>query len=109
VVSWWAADAVTGSGRAVRVTGADRMFRSMYVYSGGRAVSIDVRGSKVASLIGRYHSAVQHYLNTGDEQRLRRLTGVSVGGVELETDLDVINDLARRGSFDFESIYRTVA
>ena len=80
----------------------------MFVYSAGRTEPVDVRGDKVGSAIGAYHSAIQHYVNTGDSSRLAKFTGTSVGGVELETDLDVIHELARRGSFTFESIYRMV-
>ena len=108
-VSFWAADAIADKKGGWHATGADRMFRPMYVYSAGQAVPLDVRGSRAASTIGRYHSAIGHYLNTGDESRLARFNGQTVGGVELETDPDVIDDLARRGRFDFESIYRMVS
>lgn len=107
-VTYWANDAIQRTGRNWSPTAADRLFRPMYVYSAGQPVSVDVRGSRTSSTIGRYHSAVQHYLNTGDASRLERLKGVAVGGVELETDIDVLDELARRGAFDFESIYRMV-
>ncbi len=109
VVSWWAGDAIANKRGGWHATVADRLFRPMYVYSAGQAVSVDVRGSHTASNIGRYHSAIRHYLMTGDDSRLARFTGQRVGGVELETDPDVIDELARRRRFDFESIYRMVA
>lgn len=108
-VAWWTGDAVTRSGGTWQVTGADRLLRPMYIYSDGQRVHTTVRGSRIASDIGRYHSAVGHYLNTGDDSRLRRFRGVTIQGVELETDPDVIDDLARRGVFEFESIYRMVS
>jgi hypothetical protein len=108
-VTFWGADAIADRRNGGHVTAADRMFRPMYVYSVGQATAVDVRGSRTASVIGRYHSAIGHYLKTGDESRLSRFNGQTVGGVELETDADVIDDLARRGRFDFESIYRMVS
>jgi hypothetical protein len=107
-VRWWTVGAVRRKGGKLTVAAGDRLFRPMYVYSAGRVEQVDVRGSKVASQIGGYHSAIQHYLNTGDSSRLARFRGVMVAGVELETDLDVIDELARRGGFTFESIYRMV-
>lgn len=108
-VAWWSDGATERRGGRVFAASGDRLFRPMYVYSDGAVVPVDVRGSRVASAIGSYHSAVHHYLSTGDSSRLARFRGVKVGGIELETDLDVIDELARRGEFDFESIYRMVA
>jgi len=107
-VRWWAGDAVARKGGRWWPTPADRLYRAMYVYSAGEATPVEVRGSRVASRIGAYHSAVQHYLRTGDGDGVAKFAGVRVGGVELETDLDVIDELGRRGEFDFESIYRMV-
>jgi hypothetical protein len=107
-VRWWTVGAVRKGNGGFSVTGGDRLFRPMFVYSAGKAEPVDVRGDKVASEIGRYHSAIQHYLRTGDSSRLAKFRGKSVGGLELETDLDFIDELARRGSFTFESIYRMV-
>src|SRR5436309_3365606 len=64
-VTWWLGETVHKSGGRWRPSGAYRMYRPMYVYSGGVAVPIDVRGSKAASTIGEYHAAVRKYLNTG--------------------------------------------
>lgn len=108
-VRWWASPAVERRRNEWQVTPGDRLYRPMYAYSGGRVEPVDVRGSRVASTVGRYHSAVQRYLHTGDVSALARFAGTKVGGVELETDLDVIDEMARRGQFDFESIYRVVA
>jgi hypothetical protein len=107
-LSWWVGDALHRQGGALVPRKGDRLFRPMYAYSGGRVVDLDLRGSDAASTIGAYHSAVQHYLHHSDPSRLARFAGKRVGGVELETDLDVIDELARRGEFDFESIYRMV-
>lgn len=107
-VAFWSGTTVEHAGGTWRVANADRLYRSMFVYSDGQKMLIDVRGSRVASNVGRYHAAVGHYLNTGDDSRLRRLNGVKVAGVELETDPDVIDQIARRGVIEFDSIYRMV-
>jgi hypothetical protein len=108
-VLWWSEGSARRAGRGFSLGSADRLYRSMYVYSDGRAVSLDLRGSRVASKVGAYHSAVRRYLETGDSVPLGHFRGVSIGGVELETDLDVLDGMARRGEFDLESIYREVA
>jgi hypothetical protein len=92
----------------VRATAADRLYRPLFVYSGGRRVDVDVRGSRKASLVGAYHGAVRRYLATGEQEELRPFVGRTVAGVELEADPEVIEDIAHRGGFDFDSIYRMV-
>ena len=108
-IAYWAPDVVTSTRSGWTIKPADRMYRPMYVYADGRQQAIDVRGSRVASTIGRYHSAIGHYLATGDDSRLQPFTGVTVAGVELETDPDVLDAIARREIFEFESIYRMVS
>lgn len=64
---------------------------------------------KDASTIGRYWNALKKYLNYGNSDALKKLQGemVKVGGhlYTLETDLDVIDDIANGGDFDFDDIY----
>ena len=89
---------------------ADRFARLMQVL--GRdvgIVSVSVRGSRQASLIARHWNAVNRYLNSGNDSDLRRFTGRSVAGVEFETDLDVIDELAGAGELEFEEIYEIAA
>lgn len=107
-IAYWAPGVVTRDGASWVVSAADRMYRPMFVYSDGQRRNIDVRGSRVASTIGRYHAAVGHYLATGDSSRIERFAGMRVAGVELETELEVLEQLARRGVFEFESIYQLV-
>jgi hypothetical protein len=108
-VVWWSGGVVRREGGQYRVAKADRLFRPLFVYSAGRTVPIDVRGSRVASTVAAYHSAVRRYIEANDPDALNRFRGVFVGGVELETDLDVLDAMAHRGEFDLESIYREVA
>jgi hypothetical protein len=105
-VAWWAGEAVSRKEGGWQVSTADRMFRPMVVYSGGEVVAVDVRGSRVASTVGAYHDAVRRYLMEGDASALRAMTGKKVGGIALETDPAVLEEMDRRGETEFESIYR---
>lgn len=108
-VAYWTGDAVTHTTTSEwQVEFDDTLFRPMFVYADGQLREIDVYDPEEASDVGRYHSAIGYYLATGDDTNLVEMTGVVVGGVELETDPDVIDVMARRGMFDFESIYRMV-
>jgi hypothetical protein len=109
VVEFYAHDALSGRGGTARATAADRLYRPMRIVSGGQNVDVDVRGSRVASLVGEYWNGVHIYLDTGDDELLRAFAGKKVAGYELETDPDVLDELARRGMFEFDSIYRLVA
>jgi hypothetical protein len=68
-------------------------------------VLVEVRGSRVASLIGRHANAVQQFHATGDTRPLREFRGRSVQGRKLATDPNVLRRLARRGEIEFEDIY----
>ena len=81
----------------------------MRIYSDGQTVDVDVRGSRVASVVGEYHNAVRDYLTTGDVSALRRFDGQRVGGRTLETDPDVLDAMARRGSFRHDGPYVAVS
>ena len=88
---------------------ADRLYRRVHVIGPRGETFIGVRGSRRASTVGEYWNAVNNYLVTGDELPLRRFSGMSVGGVELETDPDFIEELARRGEVSFEDLYEYAA
>jgi hypothetical protein len=79
------------------------------IQAGVGPVVVDVRGSRAASKLGSYWNAVDHYLTTGDDEPLRHLRGLKIGGVELETDPDVIDYLYTTGQIEFETIYRVAA
>jgi hypothetical protein len=80
----------------------------MIVYSDGNVVEVDVRGSRKASELGAYHAAVSAFLATGDEEVLRQFERRGVGGYAYETDPTVLEEMARRGQLDMESIYQLV-
>jgi hypothetical protein len=65
-----------------------------------------VRGSKAASLLGRYNSALSKFLSAtdkhgGDESLLHPFRGKRVGGVELLTDPEKLFELAHAGELSF--------
>jgi hypothetical protein len=79
-------------------TRADRLYRRMTVIeAGGRLVQVDVRGSRAASAVGQYGNAVDMWLDVGDDSGLRAMAGTRIGGIEVETDADVISALAFTG------------
>ncbi len=87
---------------------ADRLARPMLVL--GRdvgVVTVSVRGSRQASLIGGHWNAVHTYLATGSSSALRAYAGRSVAGVEFETDLDVIDELRMRASLSSRTSTRS--
>lgn len=88
---------------------ADRLYRRVRVIGPRGETFVGVRGSRRTSTVGEYWNAVNNYLVTGDEQPLRRFSGMTVGGVELETDPDFIEELARRGEVSFEDLYEYAA
>ena len=56
-----------------------------------------IRGSKQASLLGRYTNAVGHFYRTGDVERLREFEGQEINGRPLITDREVLTELAQAG------------
>ena len=59
-----------------------------------------------ASVVGAHWNAVDSYLS-GRWDALDRFDGVHVGGYELETRGDVIEEQAMYGQVSFESIYES--
>ena len=108
-VRWFVGDAIEKRQGRWRARPADRLYRAMFVFSNGQIVPVDVRGSRKASELARYHQAVRHFLNTGDGTLLTAFEGRSVAGRPYETDLDVLEEMARRHQLDIESIYQVVA
>ena len=82
---------------------ADRLYRRMTTYFGGKVVEIDVRGSRVATLVSRHRLAVEAFVSyesfegRSDADILHPFVGKRVGGVTLETDPRVLMGMARRG------------
>jgi len=48
----------------------DRIQRIMRINSRGKEKSVTITDSRTASVVGRYHNAVKHFLNTGEKVKL---------------------------------------
>lgn len=101
-VRFWAGEAVGAGGR---VRPGDRIPRSMLIATSGRVIVAEVRGSRQSSLLADYWNDVDRFLNTADMRLLARYRGKSVAGHILETDPDVLENLALEGEMTFEDIY----
>ncbi|MBZ5689716.1 MAG: hypothetical protein LAP86_32360 [Acidobacteriia bacterium] len=66
---------------------------------------VTVRGSKQASELGKYMSAVGKYLRTGDVEALGKFEGKSIGGYPLITDPELLSSLAQAGALTLDEIY----
>jgi hypothetical protein len=108
MVRRFAGAALDESRRPVRARPWDRLPRQMRVLAAGGVVEVTVTSSQRASIVGHHWVAVRTYLHVGDVRVLEPFRGVTVAGVELESDPDAIDELARRGRFDFSSIYTRV-
>ena len=69
----------------------DRISRPMRINADGKETSIEIRDSRTASVVGRYHNAVKQFLNTGDKTKLQKFRSKKVKDVngkiyKLETD-----------------------
>jgi hypothetical protein len=66
---------------------------------GGRT-TLTPRNTAGRALVFAYHDAVRHYVESGDDSKLRALRGRTLRGRVLETDPDVLEALGRRGALD---------
>jgi hypothetical protein len=105
VMKWTGSELAEKRGGRRVVTKADRLLRTMRVVSSDGVVEVEVRGSRQATRIAQHMNAVKVFLDTGDDEALRRLRGVKVAGHVLETDPDKIEELARVHELSFEDIY----
>jgi len=105
VMKWTGTELAAKRGGRRVVTKADRLMRTMRVVSTDGVVEVEVRGSRQATRIAQHMNAVKVFLDTGDDEALRRLRGVKVAGHLLETDPDKIEELARVHELSFEDIY----
>ena len=93
---------VRGRGRATK---ADRRMREMLIPTTIGTAPVTVRGSKQASQLGRYMSAVSKYLRTGDVDGFAEFEGQSIAGHVLITDPDLLSSLAQAGALTLDEIY----
>jgi hypothetical protein len=93
-----------GQGRA-HPTKSDKRLRKMLVPTALGVSPVKVRGSKQASLLGKYMSAVGKYLRSGDIEALKEFEGKAISGNSLITDPQVLTALAQAGSLELDRIY----
>jgi hypothetical protein len=102
--------ALAVEGGRYRPTGSDRLLRVMRVFgTDGVETEVQLRSSRQASQVGEHWSAIGHYLETGDDSRLRALRGKTVAGIPLETDPELIDEWERRGELEIDDIYDLAA
>lgn len=90
-----------------KATKGDRRKRDMLVPTAVGNAPVTVRGSKQASELGKYMSAVGKYLRTGDVEGLGKFEGKSIGGHPLITDPELLSSLAQAGALTLDEIYAT--
>jgi hypothetical protein len=109
-----------GSALQKRVSGkwvakkSDTLLRVLKVPMVDGPREIAVRGSAQAKLLAEYWNALQRYLQTGDDSKLKKYRGKSVrdaNGVEifLPTDRNLLQRLGFAGVLSFESMYGRTA
>lgn len=91
-----------GRGKATK---ADRRTRDMLIPTTIGNAPVKVRGSKQASQLGRYMSAVSKYLRMGDIDGLAEFEGQTIAGHALITDADILSSLAQAGALTLDEIY----
>jgi hypothetical protein len=92
-----------------RAKRGDRMPALMTVTGPQGPVEVVVTGSRNRSLVARHRAAINHYAATGDPSRLLRFEGLTVAGVELETDPDLIQEWGEIGLLDIDDLYAVAA
>jgi Mor family transcriptional regulator len=90
----------------------DHISRIMAINENDKELFIEITDSRYATLIGKYHSAVKEYLNTGNIDVLAEFEGKKVKDSSgkwhtLETDPSAIREInARREEPEFYDIYQ---
>ena len=79
----------------------DRIRRVMRVNTDKKEKSVEIRDSRTASVVGRYHNAVKQFLNTGDKSKLSKFRNKKVKDSKgklhkLETNPDEIIRINQR-------------
>lgn len=101
-VRFWAGGALKPSGAA---RPGDRLLRNLRILTDGQVLQVAVRGSRQAAVAAAHWNAVSRFLETGDVRQLTKFEGKTVAGHLLETDPDVLEELALSGGLQFEDIY----
>lgn len=113
-VKRYAGDAlIRGSHGRYLVTASDTHFRRLLLPGVNGVVIVETTNSRTATEVAEYDAAVRYFLATGNAKLLDRFRGkaLRVKGKRYPfiTDLDVLEELGRRGEISFESIYADAA
>ncbi len=89
---------------------SDQMLRVLLLPSEAGAKEVAVRGSRAASEVAKYWTAVHEYLSTGDSSGLASFDGETVplatgSTAAFLTDLESLEVLGSAGVLSFESLY----
>ena len=96
------------------VNKSEKILRVLVMPTSEGLKEIAVRGFEAASKIGKYDAAVQKYLRTGDDSKLKRfrrlkLKDASGKRIQFLTDTAELKRQGLLGQFSFESLYARVA
>lgn len=107
-VGWWFPDALRPKRRGrTRPTRADRYLRVRTFISGDHRVFVAVRGSRAAEAAQEANALQWLYVRgRADPRQLERFRGLRIGGRLVQTDGGVLYEVARRGEFDPDDLYR---
>ena len=107
-VRWWLPEALRATRRGrTRPTRADRYLRVRTFISGDERVFVAVHGSRAADVAQEANALQWNYIHGRvDAQQLERLRGLRIGGRLVQADPDELFEVARRGEFDPDELYR---
>ena len=78
----------------------------MPILSNGRLLVVDVDTPEEKQLIGLYWGVgIQSFIETGEDDKLRRFKRFRIQGHPLDVDPDRIEDFYRDTDFDFQELY----
>ena len=77
----------------------------MLIPTSNGTTPVTIHGSKQASRLGRYMSAVGRYLRTGDTGALDEFEGLKLQGYSLITNPETLSSLAQGGALQLDDIY----
>jgi len=88
----------------------DHLLRVLMIPTPDGPREVGARGSRQATVLGKYWNAVHRYLQTGDASGLEKFHGKHItdangARVSLTTDLAELNRLGSAGVLSFESLY----
>ncbi len=101
-VAKYAGEQLRREGGRTVASRSDRLYRVMNAVTTEGVVEVSLRSSRQATLVGEHANAIKKFLLTGDAEPLRKFAGVKVGGRELETRPEVLEDLERSGELEYE-------